>query len=42
MRELAEAPDLMDRVVRQVQELGVVNERELIAADLYWLLLAAC
>jgi hypothetical protein len=30
IRELAEAPDLMDRVVRQVQELGVVNEPELI------------
>ena len=28
--ELAQAPDLMDRVVRQVQEMGVVNERELI------------
>ena len=28
--ELAQAPDLMDRVVEQVQALGVVNERELI------------
>jgi hypothetical protein len=28
--ELAQAPDLMDRVVKQVQALGVVNERELI------------
>ena len=28
--ELAQAPDLMDRVVRQVQAMGVVNERELI------------
>jgi hypothetical protein len=30
VRELAQAPDLMDRVVRQVQDMGVVNERELI------------
>ena len=30
VRELAEAPDLMDRVVQQVQALGVVNEDELI------------
>ena len=30
VRELAEAPDLMDRVVKQVQAMGVVNERELI------------
>ena len=30
VRELAQAPDLMDRVVRQVQAMGVVNERELI------------
>jgi hypothetical protein len=30
VRELALAPDLMDRVVRQVQDMGVVNERELI------------
>jgi hypothetical protein len=30
VRELAEAPDLMDRVVNQVQAMGVVNERELI------------
>ena len=30
IRELAEAPDLMDRVVHQVQEMGVVNEPELI------------
>jgi hypothetical protein len=29
--ELAQAPNLMDRVVEQVQALGVVNERELIA-----------
>ena len=28
--ELAEAPDLMDRVVKQVQAMGVVNECELI------------
>ena len=28
--ELAQAPDLIDRVVRQVQAMGVVNERELI------------
>jgi hypothetical protein len=28
--DLAQAPDLMDRVVEQVQALGVVNERELI------------
>lgn len=31
VRELAEAPDLMDRVVKQVQLMGVVNENELIA-----------
>jgi hypothetical protein len=30
IRDLAEAPDLMDRVVRQVQAMGVVNEAELI------------
>ena len=30
VRELAQAPDLMDRVVQQVQAMGVVNERELI------------
>ena len=30
VRELAEAPDLTDRVVRQVQAIGVVNERELV------------
>jgi hypothetical protein len=30
VRELAEAPDLTDRVVRQVHDLGVVNEDELI------------
>ena len=30
VRELAEAPDLIDRVVKQVQAMGVVNERELI------------
>ena len=28
--ELAQAPDLLERVVRQVQSMGVVNERELI------------
>ena len=28
--DLAQAPDLMDRVVQQVQAMGVVNERELI------------
>jgi hypothetical protein len=28
--ELAQSPDLIDRVVKQVQALGVVNERELI------------
>jgi hypothetical protein len=31
VRELAEAPDLMDRVVKQVQLMGVVNEDGLIA-----------
>jgi hypothetical protein len=30
VRELAEAPDLIDRMVRQVHDLGVVNEDELI------------
>ena len=30
VRDLAQAPDLMDRVVQQVQSMGVVNERELI------------
>ena len=30
VRELAEAPDLINRVVKQVQGMGVVNERELI------------
>ena len=30
VRDLAQAPDLMDRVVQQVQAMGVVNERELI------------
>jgi hypothetical protein len=30
VREFAEAPDLIDRVVKQVQSMGVVNERELI------------
>jgi hypothetical protein len=30
VRELAQAPDLVERVVRQVQSLGVVNELELI------------
>jgi hypothetical protein len=28
--EIAQAPDLVDRVVRQVQAMGVVNERDLI------------
>lgn len=28
--DLAQAPDLIDRMIRQVQALGVVNERELI------------
>jgi hypothetical protein len=28
--ELAQAPDLLERIVRQVQSMGVVNERELI------------
>jgi hypothetical protein len=28
--ELAEAPDLIDRMVKQVEALGVVNERELV------------
>src|SRR5262245_57641543 len=31
VRELAQAPDLMDRVIQQVQSMGVVNERDLIA-----------
>ena len=30
VQRLAQAPDLMDRVVQQVQSMGVVNERELI------------
>jgi hypothetical protein len=30
VRDLAQAPDLLERVVRQVQSLGVVNEGELI------------
>jgi hypothetical protein len=30
VRELAQAPDLMERVVRQVQDIGVVGERALI------------
>ena len=30
MSDLAQAPDLMDRVIQQVQAMGVVNERELI------------
>jgi hypothetical protein len=30
VRELAQAPDLMDRMVQQVQSMGVVNERNLI------------
>ena len=33
VRELAEAPDLIDRVVKQVQAMGVVNERELITLN---------
>ena len=33
--ELAEASDLMDRMVKQVQAMGVVNERELIIVDLH-------
>jgi hypothetical protein len=33
IRELAEAPDLMERVVRQVQAMGVVNEAELITLN---------
>jgi hypothetical protein len=33
VRELAQAPDLMDRVVQQVQARGVVNERELIVLN---------
>ena len=35
VRELAEAPDLIDRVVKQVQAMGVVNERELIIVELH-------
>src|SRR4029077_17921045 len=30
VRELAEAPDLIDRMVKQVEASGVVNERQLI------------
>ena len=30
VRELAEAPDLLERAVQQVQSMGVVNEHELI------------
>jgi hypothetical protein len=30
VRELAEAPDLVERMIEQVQRMGVVNERELI------------
>jgi hypothetical protein len=30
VRELAQAPDLIDRMVKQVEAIGVVNERELI------------
>ena len=30
VRELAEAPDLLERAVQQVQSMGVVNEDELI------------
>jgi hypothetical protein len=30
VRELAEAPDLMERIIQQVQTMGVVNETELI------------
>jgi hypothetical protein len=30
VRELAEAPDLLERAVQQVQSTGVVNEDELI------------
>ena len=33
VRDLAEAPDLIDRVVKQVQAMGVVNERELITLN---------
>jgi hypothetical protein len=33
VRELAQAPDLIDRVVRQVQAMGVVNERRLITLN---------
>jgi hypothetical protein len=33
VRELAEAPDLINRVVKQVQAMGVVNERELITLN---------
>jgi len=30
VQELAQAPDLIDRIVRQVQSMGVINERNLI------------
>ena len=30
VQQLAQAPDLMDRIVQQVQSMGVVNERDLI------------
>jgi hypothetical protein len=33
VRELAESPDLIDQVVKQVQAMGVVNERELITLN---------
>jgi hypothetical protein len=33
VRELAESSDLIDRVVKQVQAMGVVNERELITLN---------
>ena len=42
VRELAQAPDLMDRVVQQVQAMGVVNERELIVLSLHRRARAAC
>ena len=42
VRELAQAPDLMDRVVQQVQAMGVVNERELIVLILHRRARAAC
>jgi hypothetical protein len=33
VRELAESSDLIDRVVKQVQAMGVVNERELVTLN---------